>query len=46
MFICGMVLHCSGRINLAKSGQVTADLTATVIHSYKSLINNAKAVNI
>jgi len=40
-FICGMVLWCADTL---KPGPVTADLT-TVIHSYKSLINNIKLVH-
>jgi len=43
MFICGMVFD--GVISLKtrlESGPVTADLTTTVIHSYKLLINDVK----
>jgi len=35
MFICGMVFRL-------ESGPVTADLTTTVIHNYKLLINDVK----
>jgi len=34
VFIYGMVLRCVG-----ESGPVTKDLTTTVVHSYKLLIN-------
>jgi len=41
MFICGMVLRCAGTIKpgLSQAGPVTADLTTTVVNSYKLLIN-------
>jgi len=42
VFICGMVLRCAGTI---KSVPVTADLTTTVIHSAKLLINAVKPAN-
>jgi len=41
MFICGMVLRCASTIK-SKAGPVTADLTITVIHSSKLLINDVK----
>jgi len=34
MFICSMVLRCTGTLKL-ESGPVTVDLTTTVVHSYK-----------
>jgi len=41
MFICGMVLRCDGTLKL-EYGPVTADLTTTVVHSSKLLINDIK----
>jgi len=43
MFICGMVLRCAGTFNTRlKSRPVTADLTTTVVHSSKLLLNDVK----
>jgi len=42
MLIFNMVLHCAGTLKKTSLSldQVTADLTTTVIHSYKLLIND------
>jgi len=41
-----MVLLCTGTLKpLLESGPVTADLTTTVVHSYKLLINDGKPVH-
>jgi len=40
MFIFGMVLHCADTKTWLKSGPVVADLTTTVVHSNKSMIND------
>jgi len=46
MFICGMVLRVCWHIKTRlESGPVTADLTTTVVHSYKLLTNNVKPVH-
>jgi len=38
-----MVLQCAGKLTTPlESGPVTTDLTTTVIHSYKLLINDVK----
>jgi len=52
MFICGMVLPCAGTSCFPgkhstlkprlESGPVTADMTTTVVHSSKLLINDVK----
>jgi len=43
MLICGMVLWCVGTLKpWLDSGPVTADLTTTVVHSCKLLINDFK----
>jgi len=40
MFICGMVLRCAGTLKPGLSQeQLQQDLTTTVVHSYKLLIN-------
>jgi len=43
VFICGMTLRCAGNLkkNRLESGAVTADLTISVVHNYKLLINDA-----
>jgi len=46
MFICGMILWVCWDIKpRLESGPVTADLTTTVVHSSKLLINNVKPVH-
>jgi len=47
MFICGMVFRCvCWHIKTClESGPVTADLTTTVVHSSKLLINDFKHVH-
>jgi len=46
MCIFGMVLLCADTFKTQlESGPVTADLTTTVVHSDKSLINNIKSVH-
>jgi len=41
MFICGMVLRCADTFKTRlESGPVTADLTTTVLHSSKLLVND------
>jgi len=43
MFICGMVLRCANiKKKRLKFGPVTADLTITVVHSSKLLLNDVK----
>jgi len=43
MFICGMVLRvCWYLKTQLESGPVTTDLTTTVVHSYRLLINDIK----
>jgi len=43
MFICGMVFRCAETLKTRlQSGPVTADLTTTVVHSSKLLINYVK----
>jgi len=43
MLIYGMVLRCAGTLKIwLQSGPVTADLTTTVVHSSKLLINDVK----
>jgi len=45
MFICGIVLWCTDALKpRLESGTVTADLTTTVTHKYKLLINDVKPV--
>jgi len=44
MFICSMVLHSWHIKNQLESEPVTADLTTTVVHSYKLLIKDFKPV--
>jgi len=44
--VVGMVLWCAGTLKSGLSlNHITADLTTTVIRSYKLLINNVKAVH-
>jgi len=46
LFICGIVIWCAGKLTHGfESGPVTADLTTTVVHSYKLLINEVKPVH-
>jgi len=44
MYVCGMVLRCAGKLKagLSLAGPVTANLTTTVVHSSKLLINDVK----
>jgi len=43
MFVCGRVLRCAGTDKTRfESGPVTADLTTTVVHNFKLLINDVK----
>jgi len=45
MVICSMLLQCAGTLKTwVESGSVTADLTTTVIHSYKSMRHDIKPV--
>jgi len=43
--LIGMVLQCSDMLNRFESGQVRADQTTTVVHSYKLLIKDVKPVH-
>jgi len=45
MFICGIVLRCAGTYTRLGAGSVTAEMTTTVVHGYKLLINDVKPVH-
>jgi len=45
MFICVMILRCTGTLKSGLSLDRTVNLTTTVVYSYKSLKNDVKPIH-